>query len=238
MEEHGTPLPEHVLDSIRRFPVPVVAALNGDALGGGAELAVACDMRVAATHARIGFVQGRLAITTGWGGGIDLAAIVGPSRALALLCRSDLLTSAEAGRITSCPRTTTLPETVSSWLVRGSKLRRPPGMIATPPTLASVSSTIDLVTTAVCPGPGTPCDQDPGSLQRFPRTGDSAEVPVGCPRAGTVVVVGPGDGAWPSPRPRYQMPPAIPPAPTAPPRTRKPRRLRPPTSGAPPGARH
>src|SRR5918993_3980409 len=59
-----------VLDSIRRFPVPVVAALNGDALGGGAELAVACDMRVAATHARIGFVQGRLGITTAWGGGI------------------------------------------------------------------------------------------------------------------------------------------------------------------------
>jgi enoyl-CoA hydratase len=85
-----------VLDAIRRFPVPVVAALNGDALGGGAELAVACDMRVAAAHARIGFVQGRLAITTGWGGGIDLAAIVGHSRALALLCRSDLLTSAEA----------------------------------------------------------------------------------------------------------------------------------------------
>lgn len=84
------------LEAIRSFPVPVVAALNGDAIGGGAELAVACDMRVAAAHARIGFVQGRLAITTAWGGGIDLRALVGPSRALALLCRSDLLDAAAA----------------------------------------------------------------------------------------------------------------------------------------------
>ena len=51
-------------DAIRAFPVPVVAALNGDALGDRAELAVACDFRVAAAHARIGFVQGRPGITT------------------------------------------------------------------------------------------------------------------------------------------------------------------------------
>src|SRR5580700_1462882 len=50
------------LEAIRQFPVPVVAALNGDAMGGGAELAVACDFRIAASHARIGFVQGRLNI--------------------------------------------------------------------------------------------------------------------------------------------------------------------------------
>ncbi len=87
------------LQAIRDFPVPVIAALNGDALGGGAELAVACDMRIAATHARIGFVQGRLAITTAWGGGIDLASLVGPSRALSLLCRTDLLAAEEAQRV-------------------------------------------------------------------------------------------------------------------------------------------
>lgn len=84
------------LEAVRRFPVPVVAALNGDALGGGAELAVACDLRVAAGHARIGFVQGRLGITTAWGGGIDLASLVGPSRALALLARCELLCAADA----------------------------------------------------------------------------------------------------------------------------------------------
>jgi enoyl-CoA hydratase len=82
--------------AIRNFPVPVVAALNGIALGGGAELAVACDMRIAAAHARIGFVQGTLNIPTAWGGGSDLAAILGPGRALELLCSARVLSAAEA----------------------------------------------------------------------------------------------------------------------------------------------
>jgi len=83
-------------DAIRTFPVPVVAALNGIALGGGAELAVACDVRIAAAHARIGFVQGTLNIPTAWGGGSDLAAIVGPARGLELLCSARVLSAAEA----------------------------------------------------------------------------------------------------------------------------------------------
>jgi enoyl-CoA hydratase len=84
------------LQAIRRFPLPVIAALNGDAMGGGAELAMACDFRVAAAHARIGFVQGRLNISTAWGGGIDLISLVGPTKALGLLCRGDMLGGAEA----------------------------------------------------------------------------------------------------------------------------------------------
>ncbi|MFQ5557566.1 MAG: enoyl-CoA hydratase/isomerase family protein [Acidimicrobiales bacterium] len=78
-----------VLDRVRRFPVPVVAALNGDALGGGAELALACDFRVAAVGARIAFAQGRQAITSAWGGGADLMTVVGPSMALRLLCTTE-----------------------------------------------------------------------------------------------------------------------------------------------------
>ena len=46
---------------------------------------------VAAHHARIGFVQGRLNISTAWGGGVDLMALLGPSRALGLLCRAEML---------------------------------------------------------------------------------------------------------------------------------------------------
>lgn len=80
-----------VLDSIRNFPLPVVAALNGDALGGGAELAAACDFRILAAHARIGFIQGKLNISTAWGGGIDLLQLVGPAIGLRLLSRSELL---------------------------------------------------------------------------------------------------------------------------------------------------
>jgi enoyl-CoA hydratase len=84
------------LDAVRHFPAPVIAVLNGDALGGGAELALACDLRIAAAHARIGFLQARLAITTAWGGGPDLFRLVGPSRALELLCTAELLDARRA----------------------------------------------------------------------------------------------------------------------------------------------
>jgi enoyl-CoA hydratase len=86
------------LDTIRRFPVPVVAVVNGDALGGGAELAMACDLRVAMAHARIGFLQAKLNIATAWGGGTDLFNIVGPSRALRLLATAEVLGAADAQR--------------------------------------------------------------------------------------------------------------------------------------------
>jgi enoyl-CoA hydratase len=87
------------LEEIRQFPLPVVAALNGDAMGGGAELSVACDFRIAAAHARIGFVQGRLNISTAWGGGIDLMRLVGTSRALGLMCRGNMLSGSEAAAL-------------------------------------------------------------------------------------------------------------------------------------------
>jgi enoyl-CoA hydratase len=83
-------------DAIRRFPVPVVGALNGLAVGGGAELAVACDVRIAAAHARIGFVQGKLNIPTAWGGGADLASVVGPATALRLLADATILDAPQA----------------------------------------------------------------------------------------------------------------------------------------------
>lgn len=87
---------KEALAAIRGFPVPVVAGLNGDALGGGAELAMACDMRVSANHARIGFIQGRLAISSAWGGGVDLMRLAGPALGLRLLTRSELVPAAEA----------------------------------------------------------------------------------------------------------------------------------------------
>ena len=87
---------KQAFETIRRFPVPVVAALNGVALGGGAELAVACDFRVFAHHARIGFVQGRLNISTAWGGGVDLMRLVGPAVGLRLLSRSELIAGQDA----------------------------------------------------------------------------------------------------------------------------------------------
>jgi enoyl-CoA hydratase len=84
------------LQSVRDFPAIVVAALNGDALGGGAELALACDLRVMAAHARLGFLQAKLAVTTGWGGGYDLIKRVGLATALGLLARAEVLSAEQA----------------------------------------------------------------------------------------------------------------------------------------------
>lgn len=58
---------------------------------GGAELALACDLRLQAAHARIGYIQSRLAITSAWGGGPDLFRLVGPARALRMMARAELV---------------------------------------------------------------------------------------------------------------------------------------------------
>ena len=84
------------LDAVREAPVPVVAYVNGDALGGGAELAVACDLRMLASHARIGFVHARLAITSAWGGGTDLCQLVGSARAMRMMTSAAMIASEEA----------------------------------------------------------------------------------------------------------------------------------------------
>ena len=84
------------LDTIRRAPVPVIAILNGDAIGGGAELALACDMRLQSVTARIGFIQARLAITSAWGGGTDLFRLVGGARAMRMMSRCELVDAPQA----------------------------------------------------------------------------------------------------------------------------------------------
>lgn len=88
-----------VCDQIANFPAPVVAALNGHALGGGAEVAVAADIRVAADDIKIGFNQVALAIMPAWGGAERLAALVGPGKALMLAGSGAVLDAAEAERL-------------------------------------------------------------------------------------------------------------------------------------------
>jgi enoyl-CoA hydratase/carnithine racemase len=84
------------LDRIPQLAIPVVAALNGDAFGGGADLAVACDFRVAAAHARIGFTQITLGLMPAWGASERLAALVGRGRAMNMLVTGRTMTAAEA----------------------------------------------------------------------------------------------------------------------------------------------
>jgi enoyl-CoA hydratase len=86
-------------DRIATFPAPVIAALNGHALGGGAEVAVAADIRVAADDVTIAFNQSKLAIMPAWGGAERLAGIVGRPQALLLATTGERIDAAEALRI-------------------------------------------------------------------------------------------------------------------------------------------
>lgn len=88
-----------ICDRIAAFPAPVIAALNGHALGGGAEVAVAADIRVAADGIKIGFNQVNLAIMPAWGGAERLAALVGRGRALLLAGTGTVLDATDAQRM-------------------------------------------------------------------------------------------------------------------------------------------
>lgn len=88
-----------ICDRIADFPGPTIAALNGHALGGGAEFAVSADIRVAADDIKIGFNQVALEIMPAWGGAERLVALVGYSQALLLAGSGTIVGAAEAERL-------------------------------------------------------------------------------------------------------------------------------------------
>lgn len=87
---------QEVLRHLSHLPCPVIAAMEGNAVGGGCELALACDIRIAGESARFKFWEIKLAVTTGWGGGRRLAGLVGRARALELLLTGESLNAVHA----------------------------------------------------------------------------------------------------------------------------------------------
>ncbi|HYL82099.1 MAG TPA: enoyl-CoA hydratase-related protein [Candidatus Acidoferrum sp.] len=87
---------KQVTDMLAGFPWPVIAAVNGLAVGGGCETAVACDFRIASRSAKLGYRQVALGIISGWGGGPRLVHLLGRGRALRLMATGDLLSAEEA----------------------------------------------------------------------------------------------------------------------------------------------
>ncbi len=90
---------QHVFDRIERLGKPVIAAINGFALGGGCELAMACTIRVAADTAKLGQPEVNLGLMPGFAGTQRLARLVGRGRALELMLTGDAVSAAEAHRI-------------------------------------------------------------------------------------------------------------------------------------------
>jgi enoyl-CoA hydratase/carnithine racemase len=85
-----------LLDDFEAFPLPVLAAIDGYALGGGMEMALACDLRFATEGAKLGVPQGRLGLIPGWNGAQRLVELVGRGAALRLLLTGEALTAAQA----------------------------------------------------------------------------------------------------------------------------------------------
>ena len=87
---------KEVTDLLAGFPWPVIAAVNGLAVGGGCETAVACDFRIASRTAKLGYRQIKMGVMSGWGGGPRLVHLIGKGRALRLMTTGDLLSADEA----------------------------------------------------------------------------------------------------------------------------------------------
>jgi enoyl-CoA hydratase len=96
---HFGALGQRVMDAISTLPFPVVAAVNGFALGGGCELAMACDFIYASENARFGLPEVSLGVLPGFGGTQRLTRLVGRARAKELIFTGDMIDAAKAREI-------------------------------------------------------------------------------------------------------------------------------------------
>jgi enoyl-CoA hydratase len=105
---------QRVFSKLERSPKPVIAAVNGYALGGGCELALACHMRVASEDARFGLPEVKLGICPGYGGTQRLPRLIGKGRALQLILTAEMIDAAEAYRLGLVNRVVPAAELVST----------------------------------------------------------------------------------------------------------------------------
>jgi len=87
------------LTQLTQLPLPVIAAVNGDSVGGGCEIMSACDLRLSAESARFKFAQVQVGLTTGWGGAARMVHLLGAARAMELLLTGRFFVAAEAQAI-------------------------------------------------------------------------------------------------------------------------------------------
>lgn len=99
MEQRAVYEQRRIYETVADFPKPVIAAIHGFCLGGGSELALACDLRVADRTARISQAEIRIGLIPGGGGTQRLARLVGPGQTLRMVLTGDMIDAEEAYRI-------------------------------------------------------------------------------------------------------------------------------------------
>lgn len=99
VEQRAVMSERSVFQEITEFPKPVIAMINGFALGGGCELALACDVRIAARSAKLGQPEIKLGIIPGGGGTQRLPRLIGTGRALRMILTGEMITGEDAERI-------------------------------------------------------------------------------------------------------------------------------------------
>jgi enoyl-CoA hydratase/carnithine racemase len=108
----------HVVTTIRRSRKPVIASVNGVAAGGGANLALACDLRIASDQASLGQSFNRIGLHPDWGGTYFLPRLVGPAKALELFWLAEMIDARECERLGLFNKVVphaTLPDATQSW---------------------------------------------------------------------------------------------------------------------------
>ncbi|HVJ48530.1 enoyl-CoA hydratase-related protein [Desulfitobacterium sp.] len=140
-------LGHRVMNQIENLPQPVIAVINGFALGGGTELTMACDLRLAGEKAKFGQPEVTLGLLAGFGGTQRLARLVGSGRASEILFTGDILDAQEAYRIGLVNRVYTQEDLMSQALTLAQKIssRAPSGVQLTKSAIQK-GQNMDIVT--------------------------------------------------------------------------------------------
>lgn len=117
---------QRLMARLHGLPIPVIGAINGDSLGGGCEVALACDIRVVSQSARFGFKQVTIGITPAWGGRRRLVRLIGRARTLDLLLTGELIDAAEAYRIGLADRVVAAADVVPAAMALAGQIARHP----------------------------------------------------------------------------------------------------------------
>ena len=141
----------NLTSKLLNLPLVSVAAINGYAIGGGAELATACDFRIMSSKAKTGFVQVKLNVAPGWGGGTRLVKLLGRTKALELLISGAVIDATQAlewGFANEIvPETEDIVEEGQKWLMHNCKGNA--STIQVLKTLVAVASNRDMESSLV-----------------------------------------------------------------------------------------